>query len=684
MTASTIVTTSWEALLEPRAVAVLGASEERFYARNAVRRLLRTRLADRTHLVNPNRDTAFGRVCVPTVADVADTVDVAIVAVRAERTVQAVRECAAAGVRAAIVVAAGLEDEDELRAVAEASGMVVLGPSSLGVFNVTSGIELFAGGEYGVPRSGAIGLASQSGGMLQACISEATRRALGFTRLVAVGSGACTSAEAVIEQLVEDDETEVVCAVVEGLREPDVLVRAAAVAAAREKPIVLLKLGRSEATARLAVTHTGTLTGDDAFSDTLLADLGVTRVGSLEEMFDAAGLLAATPRSFWRPIRGVAIVSLSGGLAGVAADALASTDVVVPEYSDTAQASTLASDIGGLTNPLEFGRQMQAEHPGAWDGILDTIASEDALDALLLVHLGFDPEQARSLERWRRETGKLVALSDNSPGVAERGDDVVDVLRALRMPAPLGPVAAARGIRGWVEFFSGLDACGATELVAATRGSSSVVVEGGLREDRARAIFAEHGIASPRERTVSSVGDAVEAAAELGYPVVLKALVDGVSHKTEQGFVRVGLGTPQEVSSAAEELLAHGTVLVQELVRGLELILSVDNTRGHLPLVLLGRGGELVELELDRVFAVGPVGRDRARRLVERLAVAPALAGYRGRPVADVDSLCAAVESLSRLAFDGWDEIAVAEINPLIVRERGAGAIAVDGLIEPR
>jgi acetate---CoA ligase (ADP-forming) len=660
-------TVPWAPLLEPEAVAVIGASEQNFYARNAIQRLQRTTLAARTHLVNPNRDSAFGLPCVPQIGDVEEAIDLAIVVVRADRTAQALRECAAAGVRAAIVVADRIGNEAELREIAMDSGMRVLGPSSLGVLNVARGLELFAGGDWVSPRPGNIGVVSQSGGLLITLAGESDQRALGFTRLVAVGGGACTSVEDVIEHFVEDDETEVICALAEELRDPERFVRAAAAAAEGGKLLAILKLGRSEATARLAVTHTGALTGDDAFYDALFADLGVTRVTSLEEMLDTVCVHAATPRRFRQPVTGVAIVSLSGGIAGVAADLLAPTLIDVPDF--------------GKGNPLELGRQIQKDHPETWPNLLDAIAADDRLDALLVIDLGLDVEKATSLARWREETGKLVVLADNGPGLTKRDAAALDLLHALALPSPLGPASAVRGLVGCAP----RDAGAAGELLAPRR--PRALDRGGrdvLTDADARRLFAEHGIASPREHRASSVEGAVAAAEELGFPVVVKTAANDVTHRTELGLVRVGLRSADDVAAAAAELLPHGELLVQELVRGVELILSVDNTRGHAPLVLVGRGGELVELEQDRALAVGPVGRVRAQRLVDRLATAPVLHGYRGKPPADLDALCAAIEALSRFAFDAWDDVAVAEINPLVVRAQGEGAIAVDGLVELR
>jgi succinyl-CoA synthetase beta subunit len=197
-------------------------------------------------------------------------------------------------------------------------------------------------------------------------------------------------------------------------------------------------------------------------------------------------------------------------------------------------------------------------------------------------------------------------------------------------------------------------------------------------------LFTAAGIASPREVCVDTVDAAVSAARDLGLPVVLKSAAPEVAHRTELGLVTPALRDPSEVRHAAAALLEHGALLVQAFVVGIELFVSVDNTRGHAPLVTVARGGELVELESDRAFAIGPVSGDRAMELLGRLAVAPALRGYRGRAPADLAAAADVIGRLSRLAFDAWAQVAVAEINPLIVCAEGDGAIAVDGLVECR
>jgi acetate---CoA ligase (ADP-forming) len=699
----------WTSLLNPESVLIVGASAERYYSKNLITRLRRSRVAGHLHLVNPNRDQVLGLPTVPAVSAVKESVDVALVLVRAERALDAVRDCAAVGVRACIVVTSAPNDPDgsgrdmsaRLREIAASSGMLLIGPSTLGVMSLTGDVELFAGGEFGTPFLGRVAVASQSGGLLQSCIAEGQLRAVGFSYLVNVGAAACTGVEDVLEYAVSDERTQVFCGIAEQFANPEALVRSAILARRHEKPVVMLKLGRSEAGARMARSHTGAMTGFDRFSDALFRDLGILRVSTIEEMFDTVSwLLTRRPRQ--AAVRNLAIVSLSGGVAGAAADLLGGSGIAVPELSEGAQAQVKkVANLAEVGNPLELGRQIQTDHPAVWPALLQALGEEASCDALLTFDLGVDQQRVRSLSEWSASTGKPAGLSDIGVALTRRDAAAAEILSGSGLAAPVGPGSAVRGLLGLRQYedWLRLPRSWPEELLAnwprSTRRTKPVSdgrASGAIIADRqARTAFADVGIPSPVEQVTTTAQQAVQAAEEIGYPVVLKVAAPGLAHRTELSLVRTGLADRSLVRAAADELLRRAeddvipdaVLLVQQMVRGVELVISVDNTRGFAPLVLVGRGGELVEIERDRVFAVGPISADRARGLLAGLQVAPVFAGFRGRPPADLDAAARAVAALSAFCSAHWDRVAVAEINPLIAMP-GTGAVAVDGLIEMR
>lgn len=684
-------------LLRPRSVAIVGASADAGKTSGRpVSYLAKHGYAGRIMPVNPRVDRIGDLPCYPDVASLPEVPDVGIVLLGAERADQAVRALAARGTAAAIVLAggyaeAGEEGAQRQRTLIEAAGpMRLLGPNTIGLVNLTDRIVLSASGALEMKsfHAGAIGVVSQSGGILGALLSRAAARGIGLSKLISTSNEADLELADFIEHLADDDATRVIALYVEGLRHPDRF-RAAALKAARAgKPIVAFKIGRSESGARAAASHTGAMAGADAMYDALFEQVGVLRVRTFGELLDVPAALATGRR-----LRGrrVAILTSTGG------------------------AGTLVSDEIGLAGfeapppDPETGEQLRALMEGD-HAVLD----RNPID-VTLAGLRADVLRSACDILLRSASYDALAVIVGSSGVSQpalMADAIGAVLPQSEKPviafvAPHAPDAAALLTLRGVPAYTAAESCGSALnalWLAANRRvperdaapASSVAQDrlprGSLDEMQAKQLFARFGIDGTRERVVRTAEEATAAARELGPRVVLKLLSSTVTHKSDVGGVAVGLDESSvgaALAKMAREVESHtgalpGHYLVQQQVAGgTEMILGLHRDALGTA-VLLGMGGVTAELFQDTAIRLlppeGGLSRDEAIAMARSLKGWPLLDGYRGRTPADIDALADAVVAFSRMAAALGDRLLEAEINPLFVLARGQGAVAADGV----
>ena len=694
-------------LLRPSSIAIVGASDKVGPGLNAWLTLERLGYPGTVHLVTPSRPELFGRRTYPALDAIADPVDLVFIAVPQAAVLDTVRTAAARGAGGAAILSSGFGEagaegvraQAELSAIARAHGMAVCGPNCLGFLNLagraaawgtTVPDDLPAGRVAAVVQSGSIGLALLNAG-----------RDIGLSYLITSGNEAATTAAEYIDYLVDDSDVGVVIGFFEQLREPQRFVAAARRAAALGKPVIVVKSGRSERGREAVMAHTGAVAGSDEVCDAAFRAAGVIRVGSLDELVEMAALcsgIAARPKS-----RGVAVLSPSGGEIALALDIAEAAGLELPPVG--AGASRLAELLPGfahVTNPLDL----------TWAGLYDpavarqcaeTLAVEPGVGMLVLLQ---DAPRSLATQQAERYTRLLRAVGEGA--VATQTPLVVVSNLAVDFHPTFAAAARESGapcLRGTAE---GLFAVARYARWATTTptdvGTSSPARVAAAAEARrrwaarapgrtpveheARDIVAPYGIEGPRERFVHDAEAAVAAARELGYPVVLKAMVGGVVHKTEHGLVHVGLRSDEEMRAEAAAMLGRvGSallgLLVQEMVRPVvELLVGgrIDPDFG--PVIVVGGGGMLVEVYKDAAVRLAPVSEETAREMIRETRAATLLAGFRGRPAGDVDAAARAVARLSELVADFQSEISEVEINPLAVLERGA--IALDCVIVPR
>lgn len=688
-------------LLRPRSVAIIGASADAAkLSGRPLAYLEKYGFRDAIYPVNPRGGTIGGHRCYAEIAALPGPPDVAIVLVGASKVTEAVRELAAIGTGAAIVLASGFgesgaEGGRRQQELARAAGrMRLLGPNTIGLVNVSDRIVLSASNALVTDEivPGAIALVSQSGGILGSLLSRAQAQGIGFSKLIATGNECDLEVADFIDHLVDDDATRVIALYLEGLRKPAAFQAAARRARAAGKAVVAFKVGRSEPGARSAASHTGALAGSDAAYDALFRQAGVIRAERYSDLLDIPLAL-----SRGRTLRGkrLAIVTSTGGAASLLADAAGSAGFETPPPDEATAAKLEALAIEGATldrNPIDV--TLAGVKPEIFRIILDAVATSPAYDAVAVV-LGSsalrEPETAgRPL--------RACAAACERPIIGFASPDAPQLVRQLNLagvPTFAAPESAAAALAAMWRF----DTAKASEppvapaAAVADAGVRALLKPGPLNEAESKRLFARFGIPVAREVAIATPAEAEAAAAMFGGSVVLKVLSREVLHKSEAGGVAVGIA-PAEVAGACAQMAERFTgstgrapegFLIQELVRdGIELILGLHHDAQLGPTILLGTGGVAAELYRDTTLRLAPVSRRDATEMIGELKSAPLLEGFRGRPPGDTAALVDAIVAFSGMVHAIGDELLEAEINPLFVLPRGRGVVAADGVVVVR
>ena len=687
-------------LLKPRSVAVIGASADPAKtAGRPVHFLLKHGFSGQVMPVNPKADSIAGLACYKDIQLLPVVPDVGIVLLGARSAHRAVRELAALGTTAAIVLASGYGEtgeEGRLRQaeLIEAAGsMRLLGPNTIGLVNLVDKITLSASGALDTDAFsvGTIGVVSQSGGILGALLSRAAARGVGLSKLISTSNEVDLELADFVSFLADDPDTGTIALYVETIRNPEKFRAAALKAAAAGKPVVAYKVGRSESGARAAVSHTGALAGSDRMYDALFDQVGVIRAQRFSELLDIPAALATGRRPKGRR---VAVLTSTGGAGTLVSDALGVAGFETPAPDDATAAQLRALQTGDEAaldrNPIDV--TLAGLQPELLRSVIDVLLSSASYDALVVIvgssGVGNPALMAGAIQKCLSSSDKplLAYISPHAPQAAA-------LLTEMGVPAFAEPESCASALSAMMS------AAAFRPPVAVGAGGALALGElpsGWLDEAQAKALFARAGIRGAREIVVGNGEEAEAAASELGGKVVLKVLSSAIQHKSDVGGVAVGQ-TPDAIGARLQrmtaEVAAHtGTApsrfLVQEMVGGgVELILGVISD----PLgtaILLGMGGITAEIFRDTAMRLLSPGKglsdDEALQMAHSLKTWPLLDGYRGRPKADVRALVEAIVAFSRMVATLGDRLVEAEINPLFVLPKGQGVCAADGVVALR
>jgi acetyl-CoA synthetase len=681
---------SLERLLRPRSIAVFGGRE----AARVVEQCDKMGFAGAIWPVHPSLDAVHGRLCFRRVEDLPAAPDAAFVGVNRARTVEIVAALAAAGAGGAVCYASGfkeaageLADGAKLQAalVAAAGAMPIVGPNCYGFVNALDGALLWPD-QHGLQREArGVALVTQSSNIALNLSMQA--RGLPIAYLMTAGNQAQTGLSGLALGALEDPRVTALGLHVEGIDGLRPFEALAARARALRKPVVVLKAGRSEAARTAALSHTASLAGADGAADALFRHLGMARLRSLPELVEALKLL-----HLLGPLasREIASMSCSGGEASLIADLAEGRALIFRPFEPDARAR-LKAVLGPLVtvaNPLDYHTFIWADRARMAAAFEAVLAGGFGL-ALLILDFpradrcdGADWDLAvAALAEARARTGAAAAIVASLPE---------------NLPEPRARSLVAAGLvplQGLDEALAAAEAAAAIGAAWAAPAPAALLDPGPepagpavlLDEAAAKQALAAHGLAVPAGAVAHDAAEAAAAAVRLGWPVALKAL--GVAHKTEAGAVRLGLRDAAAVETAAAALLPLGAgLLVERMVEDgvAELILGVARQPPHGLMLSLGAGGVLVELLQDAALLPLPTTAERVRAALLGLRAAPLLQGFRGRPAADLDAAVAAALAVARYAEANAARLLELDVNPLILRPAGRGAIAVDALIRLR
>jgi acyl-CoA synthetase (NDP forming) len=704
-----------DALLRPRSIAVVGATERLQYGGRLVANLLSSGYAGQIVPVNPNRETVMGLPCYPSLSAAPCLVDLAAIVIPAAAVPAALAECAALAIPAALVISAGFAEvegaeglalQQRMLAAIQPAGPRLCGPNCLGVANLAD--RVWATANVLAPLDdrlgvGGVAVISQSGATaFGPLLAIARDRAIGLRYVVSSGNEADLTTADFVEYMVADRAVTAIACVLEGVRDAPTFRRAIEAALAADKPVVLLKLGRSPVGAAAALSHTAAMTGRDDVFEAMVRQYGLARADDWDELLELADLLGRARRP-----RGpaVGVVSHSGGIGGLVADHCNALGLPVPELAPATRAAlgAILAGRGAARNPADVTGHYAQE---TFSPILAAMLADPAIDALAVATAGSEAVALR--------IAGAADASDRPVVVCWTGGlEETDGLRALRasgLPIVYEPSRCARGLAA----LSAWTAARARLAEPLARGrdpgawaaATDALTRAGrdpLPEHVGLALLERAGLLAARGVAIADPTQAaarVEAAG-LRYPLVAKVDSPDVLHKTDVGGLELGLLDPTDLRSAlrriGERVQAarpdarwRGVLLQETAPPGLEVVLGFHHDDQLGPVAMLGLGGARVEAVGEPTWRLLPLRRADAEAMIGEVRGLPRLlAGYRGLSTAagrvrmDRDALLDAL-----LTFAGWchelaGDLASAEVNPLIVQPAGGGAVAVDCLIVP-
>ena len=682
----------YQAVFDPRSIALIGASsDEKKNTSRPQRYLRRHGYTGKIIPVNPARDEIFGDKAWPDVTSIPDEVDHAFVMVPAKAVPEAVKQCVAKKIPVVTVYSDGFAETGaegrvkqlELNEIIRGSNTRLVGPNCIGLMSTQTHLALSVNAvlEKLDITPGGLAIVSQSGSMMGGLMSRGLGRGVGFSKLISVGNEADLGVGELAGLLVDDPHTDAILLFMETIRDAPHLADAARRAYAVNKPVIVYKLGRSEVGQDLAASHTGAMAGTDEAVDAFFKAHGMLRVDTLESLFELPALVKGRkPNKKHR----VAAMTTTGGGAACVVDRIGTYGVDVVGPTDALVAALAKKNItiskSRITDLTLAGAKKEI-----YGGVLNALLASDHCDLVLAVagsSAQFQPQIAVEplIEADRGDKALAVFLAPHaeaslkllaSAGVAgfRTPEACADSIRAWRdwtppavMPAPDVPRTTAAG-----------------KLLAGTSQKQ-------LNEQQACAVFDALGVPQARTAVMADANTKVD----IGYPVVAKILSPDIAHKTDAGGVVLNVGDASQLKKAAEDIYSRvkakhpqaklNGILVQRMERGLaEVIVGYKRDPQVGPLVVIGVGGVLAEIYHDFAMRLAPVTPDAALQMIEEVKGLAVIRGYRGMPKGDCAALAQAVAAFSQLA--AFDDIAEAEINPLIVKKENDGVVAVDGLI---
>lgn len=682
-------------MLSPSSIAMVGASNQAGRIGATLFANLKRAFAGKLHPVHPSEAEIMGVRAYRSLSQIGQPVDLAVIAVPGRLVPDVIEEAAAAGVGGAVIVTSGFAEvggegialQERIVTIARRTGIRLIGPNCIGFMNVHGGVmaNFSLDPSTPLPPAGGVALVSQSGGFGSYIAMMAIKAGLGLGWFVSTGNEADMSVALTLRHLVEAPEVKVLLTAIETLRHPEIFIETAERALALDKPIIMLKAGRSDDAARAAVSHTGAIAGSADVLDAVCAQLGVHVVSTMQDMLDLGLMFQTGKRTAGRR---VAIVTTSGGAGVLLADEATRAGLSVPVLPDAEQDALLAKMpqpfYGNVANPIDTTAQI-VSMPEALGNLLAVLEDSPSIDMVTTV----------AWEQAKPHLDAIVDLDRRSPKpVSLLCTGIVPFVSEAGLPLYLDPGRAVRVLGALAR--QSLDkpvVCRPEPVDTARIGRArALLAEAGgrnlLMEHEGKRLFVEYGIPVAREYFVSDPNEAAEAAASLGGLLVLKAMSPALPHKSDVGGVRLSVHperAEQEARAMLEDVARHAPdaqiagILVQEMVPGrLELTAGIKQDQVFGPIVAVGMGGLMVEILADVAMLRPPFDRATARRAIASLCGGRVAQARRGLDADELDAVAETLMGLGRMALE-LPEISEVDANP--IRVANGRALVADALV---
>lgn len=688
-----------DGFFKPNTVAVIGASrEEGKVGFSIVDNLVKASFPGPIYPVNPKASEIRGLRCFPDLNAVPDGVELAVLVIPPKACIPTLEACAAKGIQYAIIISAGFKEvggegaeiEKALRKRVRELGIRVVGPNCLGVIDTKS--RLNATFAAGMPPVGEIAFFSQSGALCTAILDWAIGNNVGFSKFISLGNKADTSEVDFIQALAADPETRVIIGYIEGVENGQRFMQAAR-AASKVKPLVIVKSGGTAAGARAASSHTGTLAGSEKAFSAAFRQSGIIRAESIEELFNFARAFASQPIP-----RGphLAIVTNAGGPGIIAADAVERSTVKMATLSpETVERLRKAlPPVAALYNPVDVIGDAKEDR---YQAALDAVAADPNVDGVLALTT---PQAMTENEKFAEVVGQTAKRTGKPFFTAFMGEASLEkarvVLRNYGIPQYPYPEPAVKTFEAMFRYKQWQEVTPAPPReYSVDKGRVALMILEARRvgreqlgEREAREVIAAYGLRLPQNVLARTVDEAAAAATSMGFPVALKIVSPDILHKTDVGGVRLNLQDADAVAQGFQAIDAsvrrffpnaaiQGIAVQEMVVGGKEVILGMTRDPQFGPLLMFGLGGIYVEVLKDVAFRVAPIGPDEAESMIREIRSFPLLRGVRGEKASDLAAVVDALCRLSQLCVD-FPEILELDVNPLLVKPEGEGAVAID------
>ena len=677
-------------LLKPKTVAIIGANDKPGFGGDTTRNYLKfSKNLNQLYLIHPKKEELFGHKVYKSILECPTDVDLAIICTSQKTVIPLLKECAQKHVGGAVVFASGYSEvgaegkvlQEELIQKANELGIAVMGPNCAGFANFIDGIFAFAFLVEERDRKGNIGMISQSG---QIVLGGLDSRNMGFSHVISSGNSCNVKVEDYLDFLVEDEDTKVVAAYMEGVTKPAQLIETFRKAAKKKKPIIILKTGRSVKSQQLAASHTGSLSGADKVLRAIFKRYGIIEARDLEELMGLASTLSWL-KSLPKGQRTV-FMCVSGGEAGVMADLSEDYGIELAEYKPETKTylQSLLPSYGSVNNPFDMTAGIGYNTPVMVDAI-KAISKDENVDVICIAYT-ITPEVWDDTITHMCEAVEIAQKDDNVkpifwiPYIEHTRDKAsADMLRDSGTPLMPTGVYGVDSLKKILNFATFEYEDGGIAIPEAVHTGRK-----GLSEYDSLCYLQEHGVSIPPQKIAATKEEAVEAAKELGYPLSVKIHSADIQHKSDVGGVKLNIRNEEELADAFDTVMTNcrqkapnakleGVLLKPMLKTGAEMIIGVNNDKDFGPTVMVGMGGVFVELFKDVQLAPAPLTKNQAVTMIENLKAYPLLNGYRGNPVYNKDALADLLVSISEMAASGKDEVKELDLNPVFVTEEGVG-----------